>query len=798
MSSLGGVVRAGVRRRRTQTIVTVIAALVAVASAVLGLTLLRVSAAPFDRSFGQQHGAHLSVAFSSTTTPAELHATTTASGVTEAAGPFATVTVSPTFHPGAGAPTGTPTSITLSPATIVGRTSADRSIDAMSIEYGRWPTGRGEVAVAVDGNLPTEIGATISFPDLPGGPVLTIVGAVHSVSRTADAWVVPDEIGALSATGRPDGEQMLYRFDHASTAADMSRDRAAISAAAGTTAVAGTQSWLDLERAADRSVALFVPFLIAFGALGIVMSVLVVGGVVAGSVSSGLHRIGILKTLGFTPGQVVRAYASQALIPALLGIGLGVIAGTALTNPVLSTADQVYGTIGSSMDLPIDAAVAIGAILVVAAASIAAAWRGGRMTATAALATGRAPHTGRGRAASRIAGRIALPRPVTLGLAQPFARPMRTAALALAIVFGATSVTFAVGLSKSLAAVQQAKNHDNADVVVGTNGEANGPKQINRDGSTPPDTTAADAARISALIAAEPGTARSFSVGSTDVIIPGRAGSTTVYAFSGDATWSGYQLVTGHWFQQPGDAVVPGTFMTATGTKLGDTVSLLDHGHTLQIHLVGEVFDPHTQDMEVLTDRQTIAAADPDLVPDQFSIGLTRGTDAASYITTLDAALQPFNVSAVPGASTRNGSDQIAALEALTAALTLTLIVVAALGVLNSVVLDTRDRLHDLGVHTALGMTPRQTVSMVLASVTVVGVIGGLLGVPIGLLAHHIVMPAMGRAAGVRLPRSVLVVFTRPELAFLAGGGIVIALLGALLPAKWAASVRTVTALRTE
>jgi putative ABC transport system permease protein len=44
-----------------------------------------------------------------------------------------------------------------------------------------------------------------------------------------------------------------------------------------------------------------VPFLIAFGVLGIVMAVLIIGNVIAGAVSTGTRRIGILKALGFTP-----------------------------------------------------------------------------------------------------------------------------------------------------------------------------------------------------------------------------------------------------------------------------------------------------------------------------------------------------------------------------------------------------------------------------------------------------------------------------------------------------------------
>jgi len=42
------------------------------------------------------------------------------------------------------------------------------------------------------------------------------------------------------------------------------------------------------------------------------------------------------------------------------------------------------------------------------------------------------------------------------------------------------------------------------------------------------------------------------------------------------------------------------------------------------------------------------------------------------------------------------------------------LVAVAALGVLNGVLLDTRERVRELGIYKALGMTSRQTTSMVL------------------------------------------------------------------------------------
>jgi putative ABC transport system permease protein len=88
----------------------------------------------------------------------------------------------------------------------------------------------------------------------------------------------------------------------------------------------------------------FVPFLVAFGVLALAMSVLIVANVVTGSVASAVRRIGILKALGFTPGEVVRAYVGQALLPAAVGAGAGVIAGNLLAVPLLGRIQVVYGT----------------------------------------------------------------------------------------------------------------------------------------------------------------------------------------------------------------------------------------------------------------------------------------------------------------------------------------------------------------------------------------------------------------------------------------------------------------------
>jgi len=184
-------------------------------------------------------------------------------------------------------------------------------------------------------------------------------------------------------------------------------------------------------------------------------------------------------------------------------------------------------------------------------------------------------------------------------------------------------------------------------------------------------------------------------------------------------------------------------------------------------------------------------------VPDFYDVTLNRGTQVAGYVNGLRTAL------AATGAEvdlTQPGhlNPTVVAFDAMAVLLTLMLVSVAGLGVLNSVVLDTRERVHDLGVCKAIGMTPGQTVIQVLTSVVGAGLLGGAVGVPVGRALHDFVIPLVMRAAGSGTPPQVQNVYGIPELVLLGAGGVAIAVCGALIPAGWAARARTAAALRTE
>ncbi|WP_308120099.1 ABC transporter permease [Streptomyces bambusae] len=123
------------------------------------------------------------------------------------------------------------------------------------------------------------------------------------------------------------------------------------------------------------------------------------------------------------------------------------------------------------------------------------------------------------------------------------------------------------------------------------------------------------------------------------------------------------------------------------------------------------------------------------------------------------------------------------------------LTVVAALGVFNTVLLNIRERRRDLGMLKSIGMTPRQVVLMTVSSVAALGVAGGLLGIPLGIAAHRLVVDHVGV---VSFPESMKQVWHLPQLSALLLAGVAIAVLGALIPARSAARLTIAEVLHNE
>ena len=787
--------RAAVARRRLQSVIVGMVVLLSAATSVVAIGLLVLSNGPYDAAFAKANGAHVTAAFAPTVTSAALAATASAQGVSATAGPFDLVTAAVSVVNGP----------RLGSMTIAGRAAQLGTVDRLSLDAGTWLTGPGEIVLSrqAAGPLARRLGSEITV-NVPGSPRLRLVGIVSSITNTADAWVSPTQSDVLHAAGAATSRQMLYRFASAGSASALSASVATATAALPAGALSGTTSYLNDRMQANRSIAPWVPFVVAFAVLGLVLAVLVTMNVVNGAVVSGYRTIGVLKTLGFTPRQVVAIYIGQILVPAAIGCVLGVGLGELLAAPLLGRTERAYDLPASAGGVPIWVAVlvAVGAPVLAALAAIGPALHAGRLSAIEAISVGRAPRGGHGYRIRRMLARTRLPRPVSFGLAAPLARPARSAGTVVAIMLGAVTVVFSVGLASSLMRVDAGFSRT-AQVPVevslasgaGGPGGPGGKQQVNQPGTEPP--PAADPVQVLASVRAQAGTAHVVGITQVQVRAVGIAAQVTIQAYDGDATWVGYPMISGRWYATADEVVASSYLLRQTGHHVGDQVTIVGDTGQRRVTIVGECLDGDN-DLSLIAGTATLTGVTPAPVLESFAIGLRTGTSPAAYTQALNDALGTRSRAFARDLTADSDSETFIIINGLIATLALLLCTVAALGVFNTVVLNTRERIHEIGVLKAVGMTPRQVRAMVLTSMAGLGVFAGALAVPAGVLLQHRIVPIMADAAGTGLPRSFIDVYGAGELVALGCAGIVLAAIGALVPAGWASRTRVANALRAE
>ncbi len=846
---------AGALRRLIQPLVVLAMLAASSAAALLALTLLTSANQGFFASMAATHEADLAVTVNAAkVSTAQLAKTTHLPGVTGSTGPYPEVTITvaatsdvPGKPSGPGASPSPvpskPSGQTVSPGrhvkqfaarggssaggmqptqlTVVGRASPSGPLHDIvdnppimhlfTRDKGRWPARPGEISVAMSTPIRLPDGTKLTVTSAPGHPALTIVGYGEQTVLYDGGWVLPSEIPALRAPGAPAHEEMFYDFSSAGTNAQINADLAKLKRALPAGAVAGSQSWLGFEQGTAREQSTNTPFVVAFAIFALALAVLITGNVVSAAVVASYRRIGVLKSIGFTPAQVTATYLAQIGLPALAGAIIGTVLGDAWVQPVISVAPLI----GVHVSVPqwINVAAPLAMLALTGLAAAIPAVRAGRLSAVAAIAAGQAPRAGRGFGLHRLAGRLPLPRLVTVGLAAPLSRPARSAVTLAAIAFGLTAVVMAASLSASIHKI-------NNSSISGL-----GQVQVTAEGARGTTLTASQDAAVKAALRIQPGTAH-YAAESDLSYIPagylisgprqsasgghgretrGPAAPVTVslarfaqpltaYIYGGDSSWLGWNLVSGRWYVGPHQADVNTQLLAETHLHVGDQLTLKVNGRTVTVRIAGQVFSPVPMPTLYISARALGPAASK-LTVNSYDINHTPGTSTADYITTLGRVLGPAYFVLTPSGSSfafNIQSSYFRLLAWLVAAL-------AAFGVLNSVLMATRERLRDLGVFKAVGMTPAQSLLMVVCWIVAPTVIAAAIALPAGLISEDILVRHLANSSfGVVLPASFVQVLSVADLALLVLAGLAIAAVGALGPATWAAASRTTTALRAE
>ncbi len=779
MSAVWRVARAAVRRRRLQAVVLGVVVLASTAMLVVTLGLMAAVSGPFDKVYNAAKGPHIIAQYdSSKATTAQITRTARASGVEASAGPYPVAVVHrPTASGGPFALHGV--------FTVVGRDRPDTSVDTMRVFSGRWATRAGEIVL----NVPNGFGGTKLIDNdvhvnAPGGVDLKVVGYATSVGNSADGWVTPAQAEALGATST----QMMYRFRDAGSAAALKSDMAAVTTGLPPGSLTGTSSYLTTKTRLAAGPNTYLPFLTGFGILGLIVSILIVGNVVSGAVVAGYRHIGILKALGFTTNQVTAVYLVMVTLPAVIGCAIGAAVGSVLgTQLVQGVFWGISGNylVAGEATIPtwVYPIVLAGMPALVAVSALIPALKARRLPAAVAISAGGVQQTGRGLAVQRGLGGSRLPRPMSLGLGWPFARPGRTALTLSTVVLGVTTVTLAIGLSASVLTYDRAREEqDKIQVTIAVD-----------DPSAPwhPTAPVHPDKQLFALLRALPGTAHVSAQATAQTRMAGSTDAVRLGVETGDTTALRPDLVRGRWVSGPGEVVANSAFWHQHRLSLGQTLVLSDSdGRQVAERVVGEQTDGWDL---TSTDWNRFIGLNHTRRAMTFSVGLAKNVDPRAYVAEvrrLGPGLQP---------SVNTGVDTIEkTMISVISTLTALLVAVSGLGVFNAVVLNTRERRKDIGVLKSVGMTPRQVIAMVVTAMAALGAVGGVAGVPMGMLAHRIILPIIGHGTGRDLPAALLHVWDWWWLVLLALSGTAIAMLGAYLPSVRASRAPAAEVLRTE
>jgi putative ABC transport system permease protein len=764
---------ADLRRRRVQAAVIFFTVLLSIATGTMALTLMSQTRDPYQTAFEAQKGAHLQVAFKGGTDPQVLATTPNAIGASAFGGPYPAADIE--FKSGDRKYN----------VFAIGRTNPAGDVERLSITSGRWPQANDEIVLTRSFSELNHIsvGAHIKVTSVLQTPTLIVVGQVVDIDEgSADlssqhAWVLPAAIPTI-ATADSLLYLMDYRFPSDPTSAQLQGyvDRLRASVPPGT--ITGSVNYLLIRSVFNITNQILTGVLSAFSVFALAATIAIVATLVTGIVISAYREIGIMKAVGFTPIEVVGVFALQILIPALAACLVGIPAGTILSQPLLANSSHALGLVYvPSFSIGLDLLVLAGGLIVVAGAATLPALRAGLLNPIAAITNASAPRGASGRRLRRYAARLRLPRAIVLGIGDAFARPLRAALTLVTVLLAVATAVVAIGLPRSFELINNSET-----------GAGNYQVKVSRS-SAYPDSD------VMRLLNAQTETARVVAIDGENIVVPGISDPVNTQLFRGDASRLGYMVIAGRWFAAPGEVVAPKGLLQDAHLRIGDTFTGSVYGQTMQLRVVGEVYDISNLGHQLFTDYATLPSNIPNSVPSRYLVTLKPGSDVNAYVQRV-ASAQPDLIDV--SASDTSLIAPVKIIDSVLLVLAAVLVLIGIGGVFNTLLLNTRERVHDTATLKAVGMSPRQVLVMVAASAGLLALVGGVLALPAGLALHHLLNDVISSSAGNDTPPGAYGVFNPLELIAIPLLGVAVAMAAALIPGRWAARTNVVEVLHSE
>jgi putative ABC transport system permease protein len=612
------------------------------------------------------------------------------------------------------------------------------------------------------------------------------------------------------------------------------RDRVASALPAREQAVTAASASANAARQINSQLGILTDFFLGFAGIALFVGAFVIWNTFSIMIGQRTRELALARALGASAGQVFRSVLAEAALLAMagsaigVGLGLGVARGLAALLSAFAFTLPISGLVLPGTDL---ALAAVTGIAITVAACLRPAWRATQIApvqamrdpapeptwlsarqlisgltltsaGVAALLTGilagreqivlaasgaaccfigfivLAPLVARplgwlaGAPLVRLPGRVGL-----LARGNTIRNPKRTSATAAALMIGlaviaATSVL--VSSARATIGQQISAASRTSFYVQATNGAAGlSPALAQRIARQPGVRDITEVRQSNATVA---GTANA-NVDGVDPAVIGR--------FTDLGVTAGHLSTLG----MPGTIMVSSNVAASRGWKTGDTIGVQFGAYgAYQLRIAGTFANIGPLSSYLVAN--TTLATDSGVHTD--SVDLVQAPAAGK--PAIQAALAGY-----PGAQLLDRAGYIASqtkvlnsLLTLVTAMLILAIIIALLGVVNTLALSIAERTREIGLLRAIGMMRGQLRQMVAAESVIISVIGALLGIILGLGLGAALAVALttSRQATVTIPAGHLVIYV---LATAAAG-----VLASIGPARHAARLDMLTAITTE
>lgn len=742
----------------------------------------------------------------------------------------------PIGNPGAGAPTlgaaWTPvralSQAHLLPGGHPPRTSSQVVIDKRSADVGHLRVGQRVTVltqhpperytitgIVLWGTADSPLGATLAYFDLPTAQRL--LGQPGTV----------DEID-VQATPGTSQEQVVHNL------------RRTLRGVPGVQVVSGAAVTEESQAGLGRTLGFLNTFLLVFALVALFVGAFLIFNTFTIVVAQRRRELALLRAVGASRRQVLRSVVGEAAVVGFLASAAGLAAGLGLAvllragMAALGFAIPASGLVVQVRTVLV--ALAVGTVVSVASAYVPAR-RAARVAPTTALARAEVEQPGRSAARAAAGAALAAGGALAIGLglftnladrallvglgAAGFflgvaalgpvvARPLAAAIGAPVARFGAsgrlgrlnamrnpgrtssTAAALMVGVALvSLMAIVADSSKASIDAAVDST--------LKADFVVTPGTNPSLQAGLSPALAAEIGRLPQVSAAGGFQVTQATVDRQSTYLVSGDPRTVG-QLVnldvrSGRLASMTSAGIAVSTQVaSARHLRLGSPVTVVFPETGPRVFHVQAVYGARTVAGDYVLATSAVRANTPELLDAEIFVKLAPGVAPADGRAAVDRVLAPYPTAKVLDQTEYKAqlAGQVDQLLNLVDALLLLAVVIALIGIANTLALSVHERVHELGLLRAVGMTRRQVRDSVRAESAIISLLGTVEGLAIGLLFGWALVEALASSGVSRLGIPVAQLAVLVVLGGLAG------ILAARGPGRRAARLDVLRAIATE